>query len=678
MSGRPWVGAVRAAPVTPAASVVFALLAASGTGAQEPPDTLQVPPDSLLVDSVMVADSLAADSLAADSVALDSLGADTLVADSLVADSLAADSLEVDSIPPPPVMPALPDPVPAGIATGIWEWDREQLLAARGQTLWQLLTEVPGLLGVRSGDFGSATTVLPVGYAGGALRLYYDGVEHLPLEGAVPDLARVSLAGLERVRVVRRATGVEVHLFRLVHGDARPMSLIEAGTGDLDTNLMRATFSLPRAFGGKAALAIERLDTQGQEAPGAVTGGWLRYSLHKGDAGGVRFELRRMAVERTVFTQSPTGVERSDWTLQGNLALGEGAVASAWATGAAIAVVDSTQAFPFEAESRSQYGAQLSLQGGPLWVRSTARFNGGAGVVDRELSLDVSATSARWGGASLRAWRESWDERTGTGYDMTAWVTPVPYASLFVERGGGSRSVPFLNPPVPDEPVDSVPDPMPDPDSLEADPAPSSRFTHRTGTRLGARLRWRAVELTGARLVAEADSVWPTQLLFDRDGFVLPQPRRQGWELTGRIPLRPNGLFLVGEVQLWEPQDSMSLYFPDHLYRGSLSFHRTFRATGNFELWVDLGAQGRSSMNVPLETELEPTEENPDVEPGTLVPSLVPFYQSWYFRLQMRFLSLHIFATVDNLTVRENNQDVPGILLPGTRSFYGVRWTFWN
>jgi hypothetical protein len=122
----------------------------------------------------------------------------------------------------------------------------------------------------------------------------------------------------------------------------------------------------------------------------------------------------------------------------------------------------------------------------------------------------------------------------------------------------------------------------------------------------------------------------------------------------------------------------MSLYFPDHLYRGSLSFHRTFRATGNFELWVDLGAQGRSSMSVPLETELEPTEENPDVEPGTLVPSLVPFYQSWYFRLQMRFLSLSIFATIDNLTVRENNQDVPGILLPGTRSLYGVRWTFWN
>ena len=668
MPGLSSPGRARIAPVATTAPILFAVLTALGAAGQEPPDTLQIPPDSLLVDSVLIADSLAADSLVSD----------TLAADTLVADSLAADSLEVDSLPPPPVMPTLPDPVPAGLATGVWEWDREQLLAARGQTLWELLAEIPGLLGVRGGDFGSAVTVFPVGYAGGALRLYYDGVEHLPLEGSIPDLARVSLAGIERVRVVRRASGVEVNLFRLAHSDPRAMSLIEAGTGDLDTNLMRATFSLPRAFGGKAALAVERLDTQGQDAPGATMGGWLRYSLHRGDRGGVRFEVRRMMAQRTLLTPSPTEVNRSDWTLQGNWALGAASVAEAWATGASIEAGDSAEAFPFAPEPRGQYGAQLSLGRGPLWGRTAARFNSGAGVADRELSVEASATSGRWGGASGRAWRESWDERTGTGYDVTAWLTPVSYVSVFVERGSGSRSVPFLNPPVPEEPEDSVSNPVPEPDTLEADPPPESRFTHRSGSRVGARLRWRAVEVTGARLSAEADSVWPTQLLFDRDGFVLPQSRRQGWELTGRVPLRPTGLFFVGEVQLWEPLDSMSLYFPDHIYRGSLSFHRTFRASGNFELWIDLGAQGRSSMNVPLPTEAEPLEEDETIEPGTLVPSMVPFYQSWYFRLQMRFLTLNIFATIDNLTLRRNNQDVPGILLPGTRSLYGVRWTFWN
>ena len=70
----------------PAIGLALSLLA-SPAGAQEPPDTLQVPPDSVPPDSALVADSLAADSLAAD--------------------SLPADSLEVDSLPPPPVLSRL-------------------------------------------------------------------------------------------------------------------------------------------------------------------------------------------------------------------------------------------------------------------------------------------------------------------------------------------------------------------------------------------------------------------------------------------------------------------------------------------------------------------------------------------------------------------------------------------
>ena len=643
LNGRP--GPRRLTAPFAAALLLVALLPPTSAVAQEPPDTVPVPADSLHVDSAAVADSFAVDSLAADTTA-------------------------VDSLPPPPILPTLPDPAPPGTASGVWEWDRSELLGARGQTLWELLADVPGLLVVRSGDFGSAATVFPVGYAGGGLRLYYDGVEHLPLEGATPDLTRVPLSGLERVRVIQRPSGVEVHLFRFVHADVRPYTLVEAGTGDLDTNILRATFSLPRALGGKAALAIERLDTQGRGTPGAVTGGWFRYSLHKGEEAGLRFEVRRMGAERAVFTESPATVNRSDWTLQGNWAPVEGVLAEGWATGASIASGDSADAFPFSAESRNQYGARFSAARGALWGRTTARFNAGAGVADRELSVELSAMSARWGGASGRLWQESWDERSGSGYDVRAWVSPVSFAALFVERGSGSRSVPFLSPLRVEVSADSVSDPMADPDSVEAGPV--SRFTDRGGTRYGARIHWRQVELSGARMSIEADSVWPTQLPFDRGGFVLPQPRRQGWEIMGRLPLRPHGLSLRGELQLWEAQDSVSLYFPDHVYRGSFSFHRIFRASGNFELWIDLGAQGRSSMTVPLATEAEGGEV------GELVPSTVPFYQNWYFRLQMRFLSLNIFATIDNLTVRANNQDVPGRLLPGTRSLYGVRWTFWN
>lgn len=640
-----------------------ALSAGSASG-QEPPDTLPVVPDTVPQDSAMVADSVAAD-------------------------LAAADSVEVDSLPPPPVIPSLPDPAPEGLPSGIWEWDRDELMSARGQTLWELLTDVPGLLTIRSGDVGAAVTVFPVGYSGGGIRLYHDGVEHLPLEGSVPDLARIPLSGLERVRVVRRPGGLEVHLFRYVHSDPEALTLVEAGTGDLDTNLLRATFSFPRVLAGKASLAVERLDTRGREMPGAVTGAWFRYSLHRGDRAGLRFETRRMAAERDVFTESPGKVARTDWTLQGVWAPSRGLLAEAWRTNASVSTGDSTAVFPFLAESRGQYGGRLSAGRGPVWGRATLRLNDGAGIPDRELSAELSAVSERWGGATGRLRRESWEDLSGGGHDLGAWFTPVSHLTLFAERGSGTRSVPYLPPLPPEDPEEATTITEEDPDSLDAGPA--SRFTERSGTRLGVRAAWRDIELSGARVAAEADSVWPTQLLFDRDGLVVAQPRRQGWELAGRVPLRPRGLYAVGEVQLWEAADSSeALYFPDHVYRGSLSFHRVFRETGNFELWVDLGAQGRSPMNVPLGVPPETEEPDPgsrsdapagygrDDDGPLLVPDVVPFYQNWYFRLQMRFLTLNIFATVENITLRRNNQDVPGRLLPGTRSFYGIRWTFRN
>ena len=640
-----------------AAAVVLACLLPVAASAQDPPDSLQATPDSLGPDSVVVADSLGADTLA-----LDTLG---------------VDSTTVDSVPGPPVLPTLPDPAPAGDLTGTWEWDRAALMGARAQTLWELLADIPGLIAVRSGDYGAAATVFPIGHSGGGLRLYLDGAEHLPLEGSVPDLTRIPLSGLSGVRVVRRPSGLEVHLSRYIHADARPMSLIEAGTGDLDTNLLRATFSFPRALAGKAILGLERLDTGGRDTPGAVTGGWFRYSLHRGDRAGLGFEYRLMGTKRDVFTDEPGSVSRSDWTLQGRWAPAAGLLAEAWSTGASVVAGDSLEAFPYDAESRGQSGVRLSAGRGGVWARVTARFNEGEGIADEELAAELSAVSSRWGGVTARARRESWGETTSESLDLGAWFTPVSYVALFAERGGGMRSVPYLRPLPPPEPDSLTEDPdIPevdpdtaavDPDSADAGPAP--RFTDRSGTRLGVRLAWRDIEVAGAVVAVEADSIWPTQLLFDRGGLVLPQPRRRGLELTGRVPLWPRGLSLLGEVQLWEAADSAvagPLYFPEHQYRGSFTFHRSYFPTGTFEVWVDIGARGRAEMSVP----------HPDSTAGGA--SVVPFYQDWYMRLQLRVLDLNIFATVENVTFRRNNQDVPGRLLPITRGFYGVRWTFWN
>ncbi len=647
---RVWAGCLTALVFLPALPPVSA--------AAQDPDSLAARGDSTQADSTQVADSLSADTVSA-----------------------------ADSIPRPPVLPTLPDPAPEGYLTGILAWDREELMGTRAQTLWELLADIPGLVSVRSGDYGAAATVFPTGYSGGGLRLYYDGVEHLPLEGAVPDLNRIPVSGLGGVRVIRRPGGLEVHLTRQEHTDPRPMTLIEAGTGDLDTNLLRATFSFPRALGGKTAVALERLDTQGRDTPGAVTGGWLRYSLHRGDRAGLGFEVRRMGTERDVFTDAPGSVTRSDWTLQGRWAPVGTFLTEVWATGASVAAGDTLEAFPYTAESRGQTGLRLSAGHGGIWGRATGRFNDGAGIVDREIAAELSAVSLRWGGVTARARRESWDGQTGDSFDLGAWVTPVRYVALFAEHGSGTRSVPFLKPlPPPVDTTDADPgDATAGPDTSSADPdsldaGPASRFTDRGGTRLGARLGWRGIELTGALVTVEADSIWPTQLLFDRGGLVLPQPERRGIEVMGRIPLWPPGLYFLGEVQLWEAEDSTavgSLYFPEHQYRGSFTFHRRYFPTGNLEFWVDLGARGRAEMKVPL------PDGPPPPAPGTGdgpagAPAVVPFYQDWYFRLQIRVLELNIFATIENVTYRKNNQDVPGRLLPITRGFYGVRWTFWN
>ena len=666
---------------------LLAVWAGESIAAQDPPDSVvvqsdsaQATPDSTALPSdsgISAADSLdggggdpgveAPDTLAADPPAAGAGGV-TAAGDTLPAAAL--DSVAHDTLPRPPVFPSLPDPTPADPIAGVWEWDRRELLGVRGQTLWELLADIPGLIAVRSGDFGHATAVFPVGYAGGGLRLYYDGVEHLPLEGSLPDLARIPLSGLESVRVVQRPGGVEVRLRRLVHSDGRPSSLIEAGTGDLDTNMLRATFSLPSVFGGKGALAIERLDTQGRDDPGSITGVWFRYGVHLGDRAGLRYELRRMATDRVAFEDSPTGATRSDWTLHGRLAVAEGLLAEGWATGASVAVDDTTESFPFSVEARGQRGARLTGSRGALWARIAARFNEGEGVVDNELGAELVARAGVWGGVGAKTWRESWGERSGTGYSVRGWATPHPLGALFFERGQGARSVPFLIPLPPEEPDAE------EPDTGEVAEEPTGRFTDRSGTRLGARARWRGYEATVSRLWIEADSVWPTELLFDRGGLVLPQLPRRGWEVAWRLPVWPKGMALTGEVQFWEDADTTEappLYFPDYVYRASFSLHRTYLETGNFELWVDLGVHGRPAMNIPIPTDTLLLDDDEDP-----VPQSVPFYQNWYFRLQMRILTLNIFATIENFSLREDNQDLPGVLLPINRGMYGVRWSFWN
>jgi hypothetical protein len=163
---------------------------------------------------------------------------------------------------------------------------------------------------------------------------------------------------------------------------------------------------------------------------------------------------------------------------------------------------------------------------------------------------------------------------------------------------------------------------------------------------------------------------------------------RKGYEVSGRIPLYPRGMALVGSYQWWDqpedvwtvPDDSLGTsepladekipwrYLPRRNYQASLSFHNTFLPTGNLEVWFDLGVQGRDPMVVPFREEVD----------DFVAPITVPFYQSWFVRLQIRVVTVRAFIMWENFTLRQRNQDFPGALLPATRSLYGVRWTMRN
>ena len=80
-------------------------------------------------------------------------------------------------------------------------------------------------------------------------------------------------------------------------------------------------------------------------------------------------------------------------------------------------------------------------------------------------------------------------------------------------------------------------------------------------------------------------------------------------------------------------------------------------------------------MSVRREGELVVDEET---EEERLVLPSVPFYQSWYARLQVRVVTVRVFIGWENLAVRRNLQDFPERVLPATRAFYGIRWTLWN
>lgn len=595
-------------------------------------------------------------------------GTGTAPRDSVGTSTDSLTQAQQDSVPADTIfynLPSLDHGAPAGFATGVWSWDREAILVSAANNLAELLADLPGVIALRGGDYGTPAALSAFGSGAGGVRIIRDGFEVTPLDGGVADLQRVGLGGVGAVRVERRGGELLIELTAYRYDDGRPYSLVEAGTGQLDTNLFRGTYADPTALGGSIAGALERVDTRGfgEDEGGNRTGAWFRYQFHRGDRAGVALDYRSMN-SQTEVPDYATSARRTDITLRGRLEIVDGVVAEVYTGKSSHDVKDVREAYDFEGGSRDQHGVRVAIRRDGFWARSAFRLHSDDELPTHRLEGSGGFTRANIG-AYGNASRATWDGSSVFGYGVGGWLGPVAGVTVFGSLDGGSYAGP--SGPVLDE-LPAVETPAPPLPIIPpvAPPGPTALIADRTLIRLGASASLFGVTLAGAGLRADAGVHYPLGLELDRGAPNALGGERYGIEGWASLPMPMEGLRLEGSYQHW---DSDGPYLPKRIYRAAFMFHRVYLETGNFELWWSLGVRGHDPMSVFV-------PDDGAGGPGGL--QTVPFYQNWYGQIQARILTVRLFFTWENLAVRRNLQNFPGRLLPPTRSFFGLRWDLWN
>jgi len=568
-------------------------------------------------------------------------------------------------------LPSVPTPVPPGWETGVWEWDREALQSTKALSLLELLHEVPGIIALRGGDIGNPSTVITSGIGPGRVRIFSEGAELVPLDGGTPDLSRIGMVGLERVRVERRPGELRIELKGLLIDDPRPYTALEVGTGDLQTNLFRATFVHPDALGGNLLVALDRLDTEGpfREEPGASFGLHVRHSIVRSEKGGVAWEVRRMTSRRPDGSYAPIDLTRTDLNLRARWKVTPSLLSDVFYHRASVGTDEDRSGAGADTlitdQARSQIGIRLNLDEGAWWGEAELRAQRGDGWPSSTVALRGGGILHGIGAASAEVERQGWEGSAGTTLHGRVWSAPAFGVSLFAEAQTGRKAIPEFVP----KRVESEHHPDDDPEPEDPVPPQPAAFSGFDGARIGADYRRNGTMLGASFLLVSPDSLRPMGLPLDRAGPVLPGARRTGVEFAVQVPLDRvlTGLSLEGETQFWQEAPDWT-YAPTRTWQARFRYHNVFLETRNLEIWSDIGVNGRDGMNVAM-------LDGDDPEAGLLD---VPFYQSWYGRLQIRVVSMRIFAQWENFAVRDVNRDFPDRRLPATRAMYGIRWTLWN
>lgn len=636
----------------PAAGALLAgTLAASPGAAQVRPDT--IPRDT-----------------AAIVIPAEAMGGDTLPIPS------PPDSTAADSIGPAPNFPVWPRGG-GGSWSGTWTWSREELSYYHQYTLLDLLERVPGLMVTRTGGLGQPAGVAAFATGGGRVRVFADGYELVPLGSATPDLQAIALADLEALRVERGLAETRIYLTSFRLEDDRPYALLEAGTGDFSSRILRALFA--RTLGERTALQVvyDVVDTNGfaRRQPYSATTMGARLSHLFAPGRGVMVEYRRLMQDRgDADGRAPflaESADRSDLVLRGTWereALRLDAVAghSTRERGGADTAAyegDGTQV-GLTATYRLPFGSVAGT------ARTVRGGDDGFGRSSTELSARAEITPLPRLAAVGEVRSRTVAGEGGLEMEGAVRFTPVAGVNLFAEIAAGSRGIPLLV----DSPVvrrtfagldtaQTQTETQTETVLLDVFDATTSTLN---GMRAGA--EWsRGTALLGAALVrSDADRVVPFGVAFDVGAPVVEVGAMTGVEGYASLPVFRDWLRVDGWY-LHALQTGDRPYLATSQGRAGVEFHNVY-FEGNLEPTARLEVLARGPARTLGLNELG--------RPAYV--GATDAYALFNFSLQVRILDVRLFFLAENVGDRRQPFDVTGFNLPGTRLIYGFRWFLRN
>lgn len=549
-----------------------------------------------------------------------------------------------------PAFPArliIPDSL---MAAEVYEWDLEGLLAVPAWSLLDLLTSgVPGMTPLRAGFFAGAHQALDGVFGPGFVTVRRNGKVMPPLQSAQLDLASIPLVTLERVRVIRRATGLELELDEKRHADPVAYARLTSATGDPSLKLLRGLFT--NGFGPALTVGfgIDLLNVSPAQEASNQLHFWGRVDwMPFNNRSGLELVYHNERIERG--SGDTLKADRNSLVLRARADISDrfqvelsASTSSLNADSAAMSGEDSTVVDVNEAALtlRGRFGRGYAQGGGR--VANGIAYPNFVGWVDAGYGLAPGLVVEAGGEVG------SWDKfsaafgRLGVAWDLQPGFDLQLRADGAVGTRGLSR-----------------------PGSRSADSVHFSGFTAGASEqfgpfRFGQRFAYQDLSRQlpfdapfDRALVVNIRNVSLPSVEFTFSGPIIPV----GAIIKGWSPITLEGFFRRSFL----PSGKNLIYAPQNLGVGALGFDQAF-LEGNLRLHLGLFVVHRGNM-------LTARPGDPDPEPAG---SLTQVGFDFWFGIQ----SFRFWLRVDDMN-RLIVQDIAGVPYPKDRFSIGVKWEFFN